>query len=79
MKLTDVISRLAEDTLVTIADEKGDILVHCTFSERIKAFEEFDEELHHLLRSSNVYGIEIGKVYKDLILSVVVEKRKETE
>ena len=74
MKLLDVISRLSEDTFVTVANEKGEILVDCDTCERIKAFDEVDEELHRILRKGNVYKIEIGKVYKDLILSVVVGK-----
>ena len=74
MKLKDVIDILSEGTLVTIANEKGEILVNCDTCERIKAFDEVDEELHRILRDGNVYGIEIGKVYKGLILSVVVGK-----
>ena len=74
MKAKDIVDRLPEHTLVTIVNEKGEILVDCDTCDRIQDFGEVDAELHRLLRFGSVYKIEVGQIYKDLILSVVVEK-----
>ena len=75
MNAYDIISRMDDEELVTIVNNKGDILVDCDRVDRILAFGDVDYDLHTILRKSNVYHICNSSVGRDLILSVTLEKR----
>ena len=71
MKVLDVVCRMPAETLVTIEDyRKEEILVDRATCDRICAFDETDEKIRKILHNGNVYKMEIGKVYGDLILSI---------
>ena len=76
MTLLDVICRMPSGSIVTVVDCKGEILIDCDTCDRISAFDDVDKEIHQLLRNSQVYKIEVGKVLTDLILSVTVVDKK---
>ena len=73
MTVYDVICRMPTDELVTIEDgKKGGILIDCATVDRILAFDNTDSKIHNIVRNGNVCGIEIGKVYKDLIIIITI-------
>jgi hypothetical protein len=72
MKALDVICRMQSTDLVTVEDyKKGEILIDRDTPDRICAFDEVDNKIHNILRNYSVYKITIGKVFGDIILSVV--------
>lgn len=72
MTAYDIISRMDDEDLVTIVDNKGNILIDCDRVDRITAFDDIDCELHFILHKSMVYNICVSRVNRELILSVTI-------
>jgi hypothetical protein len=63
---------MPNDTVVTIEDGKrGEILIDRDTCERIFAFDEIDKDIRHLTKA-NVFKMEVGKAFGDIILSVTL-------
>ena len=75
MTAYDLISRMDDEELVTVVDNKGNVLIDCDRVDRISAFDDVDYELHTILHKSNVYHICKSNAGKDLVISVTLEKR----
>ncbi len=72
MTLYNVVTIIPSLDLVTIADYiTGEIYIDRDTPDRIINFD--DHRWHHELKNCRVYGIEAGKVYGDIIISIVKE------
>ena len=72
MKVRDILLRLSADTLVTVENlKKCEIIIDRDTVDRILAFDDVDKEIHNIVRNGNVTHIEVGKVYGDIILSIL--------
>lgn len=71
MKVKDILCRMPPYSLVTVKDFKTEeVLIDCDTCDRICAFDEVDEDIHRIFHS-DVIKIERGRVFDNLILSIL--------